>query len=307
MNVALTGSSGFIGAAVATQLARAGHHVTSLVRASSETAHIESVTHRFVRGDQADPSVWSELLDGADAVVHNSFDWDALKSGSLKDHLSSNLDASLMFLDAAHEAGVHRFVYMSSVAVHHAMSERWGGVIDEDHPLRPSGLYGACKAAIEAHLWSAMHCRGMHAVSIRPAAVYGVEPVRRARSHGFTMVRKLLKGDRITPADFPGGGKWIHVEDVALATVRAIERDDASGHAFNLADCYCKHTQVGAFAAEALGLPADMVEIDDSPPAKNRFDKTATQQILGVEMDRGEAGIRDYVRELVSVVRSETG
>ncbi len=306
MIVALTGASGFIGAAVAAHLNEAGHHVTALVRTTSETAHIEPVVHRFVRGDQADPIVWKDLLDGADAIVHNSFDWEALKSGDLKRHLTSNLDSALMLLDAAHQANVNRFVFMSSVAVHHGISDRWGGVLDEDHPLRPGGLYGACKAAIEAHLWSAHYSRGMHTVSLRPSAVYGVEPVRLARSHGYKQVRELLRGNRITPENFPGGGKWVHVDDVALATVRAVERDDAAGKAFNLADCYAKFTLLGKYGAEALDLPPDRVELDTSPPAKNRFDPSATKEILGVGLDRGEAGLRDYMRELVPVVRSDS-
>lgn len=300
MIVALTGASGFIGAAVARRLAGAGHRVVALVRPTSSRAHIDPFISRYVVGDHADPSICQDLLKNVDALVHNSFDWQALKSGKLSQHLRSNLDGSLRLLDAAHRAGVERFVYMSSVSVHHCISDRWAGVIDEDHPLRPGGLYGACKAAVEAHLWAAHHSWSMHTVALRPAAVYGVEPVRMERSQGYKLVHRLMEGGRITPEEFPGGGKWVHVEDVALATLRALERDDASGRAFNLADCYAKFTALGEFAAEALDLPADRVEPDCSPPARNRFDKSAVQQCLGVPLDRGLAGLREHIGDLVN-------
>jgi len=306
MIIALTGAGGFIGAAVAHRLARAGHRVTALVRAASARAHIEPAVTRFVTGDQADPAVWPDLLADADALVHNSFDWGALGSGDLAAHLRSNLDGSLLLLDAAHRAGVGRVVYMSSVAVHHAMSDRWAGVVDEDHPLRPRGLYGACKAAVEAHLWSAHHSWGMHTVSLRPSAVYGVEPVRLERSHGYKQIMTLLRGGDVTPENFPGGGKWVHVDDVAVATLAAVECDDAAGRAFNLADCYAKFTLLGRFAAEALGLPERRVTLDGSPGARNRFDTTACREILGVPLDRGTEGLREHVRRLAEVVQ-QTG
>jgi nucleoside-diphosphate-sugar epimerase len=302
MIIALTGASGFLGAAIAHRLAIAGHRVVALVRPTSSQSHIQTSVDRFVIGDHADPDCWEELLKNVDALVHNSFDWEALKSGDLRQHLHSNLDSSLLLLDAAHRFEVRRVVYMSSVAVHHEISDRWNGVVDEDHPLRPGGLYGACKAAVEAHLWAAHHSRGMHTVSIRPSAVYGVEPVRLAKSHGYKQIQRLLAGKNITPKDFPGGGKWIHVEDVAEATLQAIERDEANGKAFHLADCYAKFTQLGQYAAEAMGLPASRVELDTSPPARNQFDKTAVQQILGIPIDRGHAGLKEHLSQLVDAV-----
>lgn len=303
MIVALTGASGFLGGAIARQLAQSGHQVTALVRDSSVTAHIEPFITRYVVGDQSDPATWAYFLKKADAVVHNSYDWAAIKAGGLRQHLESNLVGSLGLLNAVHEERINKFVYMSTVAVHHAMSDRWEGQIDEEHPLRPGGLYGACKAAIEAHLWAAHHSWGMHTVSLRPSAVYGVEPVRLARSWGYKMVRKLHDGGSVTPENFPGGGKWVHVDDVALATVRAIERQDASGRVFNLADCYAKFTTLAQFAAEAMGLEPDRVEVDSSPPAQNQFVKNACRDILGVPLDRGETGLRRYMADLVEAVR----
>jgi len=143
----------------------------------------------------------------------------------------------------------------------------------------------------------------MHTVALRPCAVYGVEPVRLERSAGFRQARRLLDGGRVTAEEFKGGGKFVHVDDVALAIVRSIERDDAAGRAFNLADCYAKQTRFAQHAAEILGLPGDRVEPDCSPPARNAFSRAAAQQVLGVGLDRGDAGLREHMRALLGVMR----
>ncbi len=305
MIIAVTGVSGLIGSSVSKALASAGHQVVGLVRAQSRREHIRPSISRFVVGDQSDPSIWPDLLSDAEALVHNSFDWGALQSENPADHLRSNLEGSVMLLQKAREMGIRRFVYVSSVATMHHISDRWNGRIDEDHPLRPGSVYGACKAAVEAHLWAEQARGDIETVSIRPAGVYGVEPVRLDQSLAYAMVRQLIEGGSIGPDEFRGGGKFIHVDDVADAILRACEAPGASGHAFNLADCYTKWTRFGQFAAESLGLDPARVVPDEGPPAKNMFDKTAVREFLGLALDRGEAGIRAYVVQLIEAIQSE--
>ncbi len=304
MRVALTGASGFIGASVARALGEDGHSVTALVRHTSAREHIAPYVDRFVFGDQADPAIWADLVEDAQALVHNSVDWAALREGPVDRHLRQNLLGSIELLDFCRRSGVDRFVFVSSVATHHDISLKWEGIVDEDHPLRPATLYGAYKAAVEPHLWWAHFSEGMHTVAVRPAGVYGVEPVRLEKTHGFEQARRLLSGKRVTKEEFPGGGKWVHVDDVAVAIVRAVERDDAGGRAFNLADCYAKRTRFAEHAASILGLDASLVEPDMGPPAKNMFSKEATRDILGVGLDRGDEGIREHMGALIEAIRT---
>jgi len=285
-------------------LASSGHAVTALVRETSPREHIDAHTDRYAVGDHADPSIWQELLDGADGLVMNAFDWDALKSGDLRRHIDANIASSVRLLEAAHHAGVRKCCYISSVATLHDILPEWGGVIDERHPLRPGSLYGACKAAIEAHLRSAAASWGMHCVALRPCAVYGVEPTLPDKTFGAKPIRLLIERGKVRKADCPGGGKFVHRDDVAQATVVALERDAAAGRAFNLVDCYAKHTRFAQHAAEALGMPPDSVEPDDGPPAKNRFDVSAARETLGVGLDRGDAGLRQFAEEFASLAQA---
>ncbi|MDY7107283.1 MAG: NAD(P)-dependent oxidoreductase [Planctomycetota bacterium] len=292
MHVVITGVSGFIGSFIARHLKGAGHTVTGLLRSTSRRDHVEPLVDRFVVGDQADESIWPELLDAAECVIHNSVDWKALKRDDLPQHLRSNLLGSVRLLEAA---GERQFVFISTIAVHHDMRPRWAGLVDEDHPTRPGSLYGAYKAAVEAHLWAMHFSRGSNVCALRPCGVYGIDP-NLERSIGYPIVEQLREQGRYDKA---GGGKFVHVEDVAAAAAAVVGNPEANGKVCNLADCYARWADLAQMAAEAMNIEA---EIDLSSPdrPKNVFTKDAAHE-LGVKLDRGHDGLREHMRRLVSM------
>lgn len=292
MHIALTGASGFIGSFIARHLHESGHTVCALVRDTSRRDHIQPFVDRFVEGGQSDRDAWPALLDGADAVIHNSIDWAPIRSGDLDTHLQTNLVDSIALRQAA---GKRMFVYVSTVAVHHDMRPRWQGQVDEDHPTRPGTIYGACKAAVEAHLWSSHFHDGAPFASIRPCAVYGIDP-NLSRSIGYPIISQLKEG---TPYTRSGGGKFVHVDDVAAVVTAILARPDIPAAVYNLADGYARWADLAQMAAELLDVEAS---IDMSSPAqsKNMFTKEAVQA-LGVTMDRGFDGLRTHLVELIEL------
>jgi nucleoside-diphosphate-sugar epimerase len=118
-----------------------------------------------------------------------------------------------------------------------------------------------------------------------------------SRSIGHPIIEQIRHERRF---DRPGGGKFVHVEDVVAAVAACVGNEAASGQIYDLADCYARWADWAVIAADLLGIDA---KVDLSSPAqpKNRFSKEAALS-LGVALDRGHDGIRAHLRELIEAM-----
>ena len=305
MIVALTGASGFIGSYTAKALHAAGHQVHALVRSTSRRDHIEPYVARFIEGDAADPQAIAGVVAGAEAVIHDAVDWDALRRSPIS-NFESNVAGSLRLLEAARLAGANQFLFVSSVAVHHEILDSAGGRIDETHPTWPSGIYGAYKAAIEPHLKSYHVTYGMNTSSWRPAAVYGVDPnLKRSQWHDIIVAASRNGG----MVDTSNGGKITHVQDIADALTLALGDSSVAGQFYNLVDGYMYWQVAAEIAKELSGSDAEIINRKGHGP-KNQFDCKKAIEFFNRHgnskaLRRGELGVRAYVAELLQTLRNE--
>jgi nucleoside-diphosphate-sugar epimerase len=235
MRVFVTGHHGYIGSVLAPFLESAGYDVagydTQLYRGcdfvqdrgsiSSRTADIRDVTP----GD----------LEGFEAVVHYA----ALSNDPLGDLDASltediNRDGTLRLAQAAHDAGVRRFIFASSCSMYGASGT--DDALDEHAPLRPLTPYAESKVTAEEGLF-ALSDSDFAPVSMRNATVFGVSPRLRldivlnnlaAWAHTTGCIRLLSDGMAWRPL--------VHVEDVARATAALLEapEEQIRGEAFNI-------------------------------------------------------------------------
>ena len=300
MLVALTGASGFIGSYTAAALHRAGHAVRALVRQTSRRDHIEPFVAEWRDGDAADPQALAGLVAGADAVIHNAVDWDALERSPLA-NFERNVLGSLRLLEAARLAQVGQFLFVSSVAVYHEiLADR---KLDENHPTWPRSTYGAYKAAIELHLKAYHVTYGMNTSAWRPAAVYGVDPALK-KSQWYDLVDRARTGGTI---DTPEGGKITHVQDVADALGLAVGDDSVAGQFYNLVDGYMYWQTAAEFAKELSGSSATITDRKGIGP-KNQFDTRKAIDFFDrhgnrTALRRGPAGVKVYVGDLLKQMK----
>ena len=299
MLIALTGASGFVGGHVAEALYRAEHRVRAMVRPQSRREPIAPFVAEWCVGDQADPQAQATLVAGVDAVIHNSYDWHALQL-SPQHNFDANVLASLRLLEASRLAGVRQFLFVSSVSVYHDILQ--DRPLDERHPTWPNTIYGAAKAAVESHLVAYHHAYGMNNSAWRPAAIYGVPPDPQHAQWG-DLVRTARLGGTI---DTPHGGKITHVRDVADALTLALGDDTVAGQLCNLVDCYMYWQTAAEFAKELSGSPAKIVD-RKGPGPRNQFDTRKAIELFDrhgnhTALRRGHAGVREYVRELLSLI-----
>jgi 2-alkyl-3-oxoalkanoate reductase len=209
MTIAVTGASGFIGAALCRRLRADGDEVVGIDVAGDPDR----------RADVADPASTVAALAGADAVVHAAAI--VAERGRMEDFVRVNVRGTRNVLDAA--AG-RRVVVIASVA-------GWGYEfvrdLAEDAPPRPCGLpYVDTKGATETLALR----RG--ATVIRPGDVYGprsvpwvVRPLEMMRAGRFYL-----------PSPGDGVMTLVYVDDLVDAIVRALREPGAAGRAYTVWD-----------------------------------------------------------------------
>lgn len=204
--VALTGATGFLGAAIARALRAQGRPVRALTRQPGRLP--PDLAAGAVPGNLADAGAIARLLDGAEAVIHCA---GLVKALSRRAFFEVNAEAAGRLAQASVHAGVARFTLISSLAA------RAPAVSD----------YAASKAAGEA----AVRAARPEAVIVRPPAIYGPEDQEMARL--FTLARRGLLP---CPGDGRGRVSLIHVEDAAEAAVLANDAPVCAGRTYEIDD-----------------------------------------------------------------------
>ena len=168
MKVAVTGANGFIGGAVCERLVGDGHNVRSIVRKAGSAP---PGTDEFLIDDIYATESLPEALSGQDAVVHLAAHVhvrDAAETAIVQ-FRRINTEATLKLARAAADAGVVRFVFMSSIAAR-GVSLDSTPISIEQHS-EPQSPYGISKLEAEQGLRSLSS--SMAVTAIRVPLVYG--------------------------------------------------------------------------------------------------------------------------------------
>lgn len=201
------------------RLVEAGWHVRALTRRDQPKK--PGVT--WVNGALDQSASLAELCDGADAVLHVAGVVNAPDAAGFE---AGNVTGTANMLAAAKEAGIKRFVHVSSLAAKHP----------------ELSLYGASKARAEKLVGTSL----LDWTIIRPPGVYGP-----GDTEVFDMFRLAQKGWALLPPR--GRGSWIYVDDLARLLVALLPaHDDATARIFEADDGTEKGWSHEAFA-RAIG------------------------------------------------------
>lgn len=300
--IAVTGATGFVGRYVVRELLRHDVQVRALSRSGGgETDERLS----WVVGDMRSEADLRTLVEGASAVVHLAYEhvpghYRNGEGDNIAAWLDANLMGSLRLLEAAKDAKVARFIFLSSRAVF-SHTDR-GRLLDETHPVSPDSHYGAYKAAVEAFLSSYRAYHGLNTYAVRATGVYGIaHPVE--RSKWWNVIGDTLDGIAIST----GGGTEVYAGDVANAVWALIDKPQISHHTFHLSDLYVAHRDVSRIVDQTIGITPDKVT-SAAFIANNPLECQAIAE-LGVRFG-GRLRLEQTIRELVDrmiEVRSHSG
>src|SRR5262249_55348823 len=267
----------FLGRYLVRHLAGAGHRLRCWYRLTSDRTGFEqwSDAIEWLPGSLGDASATSNLVRGVDAVVHSGLDWQrqsGFRFSAQQDQerfLEANLMGSLRLFQEAHAAGVPRFVFISSCAVHEVILD--DRPLDETHPLWPTSHYGAHKAALEKFVHSYGLGEGWPICALRPTGIYGLAHPASA-SRWYDLVGQVLHGQAIST---PRGGKEVHAPDVATAVTLLLNADPRAiaGQAFNCYDRYISEQEVACIAKDLTGSSSKIADLNRGPKHQILTDK----------------------------------
>jgi nucleoside-diphosphate-sugar epimerase len=304
MRIAVTGATGFLGRYLVRHLTGAGHSLRCWYRPGSDRSGFdrEAGAIDWLPGQLGDESAALRLVQEVDAVVHAAVQWAGPRNRGQGSHgaddvfFGVNLTGSLQLFQAGFEAGVSRFIFLSTCAVHEViLGDR---PLDETHPLWPTSSYGAHKAALEKFIHSFGLGQGWPICALRPTGIYGLAHPPQA-SRWFDLVGQVLRGEPINSAK---GGKEVHAADVARAVNLLLGADAKAiaGQAFNCYDLYVAEEQVARLAKELTGSRSPIAALNRGP--KHQI---ATEKIRALGMSFGGPDLlRRTVQELVEAHQS---
>jgi nucleoside-diphosphate-sugar epimerase len=242
MRYVVTGSAGFIGRHVCSELLKGGHDVVgvdaftdyydpSLKRANARWLG----SHARYRGVELDlvTGALDELFDGVAAVIHLAgqpgvrLSW----SDGFDRYVERNVLASQRVLESVRRTAAPRLVLASSSSVYGNAAVY---PTTEESPTRPFSPYGVTKLAMEELAWSYVDNWQVPVVALRYFTVYG--PAQRPDMGMHRFIAHAAAGE---PLPVYGDGEQVrdftYVSDVARATIAAATVDLPAGTLLNVA------------------------------------------------------------------------
>lgn len=217
MKILVIGASGYIGYAVASALARAGHELYGLVRRPEAAIMLHKAEIRPVMGKLQEPASFSETAAQCSVMIYAAADYQV-------DTLAVDRATVEALLSIAQRGPRPKMlIYTSGVWVH---GDTGDGMVDETTPLRPARAVQA-RPDIERLMLEHPQVRGL---VIRPGCVYG----GRGGLTGMWF-EGAEKGELRVIGD--GRNRWalVHIEDLADA-YRRLAESGLSREVFNITD-----------------------------------------------------------------------
>ncbi len=256
-SILVTGATGGLGKALVQEALERGHRVRASGRSTAAGEALTALGASFAPCDLEHPKAdLKALVQGCDSVIHAaalSASW-----GPRAAFVSANVEATEALLAAAREAGMRRFVFVSSPSIYARLHHQPD--LTEDDPPNPKPLnwYAQTKRDAEQAVL-AQSDEILACCAIRPRALVG--PGDRVI---LPRLADLASRQRLP---LPGGGRALieltDLRDAAWAICEAEERAQTlSGRAINISGGQPVEVRAVARAvAQALGKEPRLVPL----------------------------------------------
>ena len=235
MNFLITGAAGFLGSALANQLAREGHQVRGLDDLSTGDPQALSPDVHFTRGDVSDrPKLWT-LLQEVDVVYHLAARVSVPESILYpRDYNLVNVGGTVALMEAMRDVGVRRVVLASSGAVYGDLGAQ---PLAEDSTANPRSPYAVSKLAAEYYVRTIGGLWDIETVGLRIFNAYGPGqhlPASHPPVVPYFLRQALRSGTLVVHGDGSQTRDYIYVDDVVSAMVAASTAPGVNGLVINV-------------------------------------------------------------------------
>jgi dihydroflavonol-4-reductase len=255
MKVLITGSSGFIGAAVTRAVVAKGDEVRVLVRPTSNRSNLDGLPVETVEGDLQDSKSLKKALTGCQGVYHVAAHY-ALWAPDPTTFYKVNVEGTKHLFHAAEEVGVERIVYTSTIGAI-GLPDHGGLGREELFPSdnQLSGDYKRSKFLAEQEVLK-MAQQGLPVIIVNPTAPVGERDVKPTPTG--QIIVDFMKGRMF--AYIETGMNLIDVDDVAMGHVRAMERGRI-GERYILGNQNLMFRDICQILSQLTGVPAPRLRL----------------------------------------------
>lgn len=255
--ILVTGATGLVGGHLLWHLLQSNDTVVATKRANSNLDPLKKI---FSFYSQSGVSVFNKIqwriadVNDELSICNAMIDIDVVYhcaaivslSNGLDDIISTNVKGTANIVNAAIDAGVQKFCFVSSIAAcGHETDQR---LITEISPIGDVSLrsaYAQSKYYSEQEVWKGID-KGLNAVIVNPGVILGYSGTDRGSSELFATVRKGL------PFYTLGGSGYVAVDDVVKVMIELIN-SNVVGERFILVAENCSNKEVIGWMAEGYG------------------------------------------------------
>ncbi|MDG3086943.1 SDR family oxidoreductase [Vibrio hannami] len=234
MKVLITGSTGFVGKEVAAVAASKHWHCILNKRADSKGALTERVNGNVVHKNVSSDENWKGCFDGVDCIIHCAARVHQMKESdtdALSAYKEVNTLGTLNLARQAAEAGVKRFVFLSSIKVNGELTQP-GESFRVDVERLPEDPYGLSKFEAEQGLKELSNSSDMEVVIIRLPLVYGPG----VKANFLSMIRWVEKGIPLPLRSINNRRSMVFLDNLVDLIIKCSEHPNAANKTFLVSD-----------------------------------------------------------------------
>ena len=279
----ITGSSGFVGRTLLARLATFNQR-PPLLRLLERRPTEPPTVFQSCAGDLGDPQSLRRACEGIDTVIHLA-GIAHVGSAASAEARAINLDGSLSLLRMAIDAGVRRFVFLSST-------------LSSDQSIQ----YGRDKHAVEEALLAAAAAGSIEVVILRAVNIYGVG----MRGNIAAMIRLISSGVLPRLPKLTNRLSLVGVDDVVSALLLAATLDSPADPSVLMAKLAIRVTLTDGCTYEINAIEKSIYDAVERSPSHWRlpvvllFAASAMAELLEkLRIFRSGIGLRTY-RNLTS-------